>query len=60
MTMRPYLRSARWRCSPPPCGEGACPGLDPGSGVGVRESGARGLPPTPTLPRKGGGSELLR
>jgi len=42
------MRAPRRLYSPPPCGEG--------SGVGVHTKTARGVPPTPTLPRKGGGS----
>jgi hypothetical protein len=51
MSIRFEFAGAPLRRSPPPCGEG--------SGVGVRELSARCSPPTPTLPRKGGGSEML-
>ncbi|ABD09300.1 ATP dependent DNA ligase [Rhodopseudomonas palustris HaA2] len=43
--------------SPPPCGEGACPGLDPGSGVGVDNGSFSSAHPHPTpLPQAGEGA----
>ncbi|MBI5129087.1 MAG: ATP-dependent DNA ligase [Rhodopseudomonas palustris] len=43
--------------SPPPCGEGACPGLDPGSGVGVHNgSPSSGRPHPNPLPQAGEGA----
>jgi tRNA pseudouridine32 synthase/23S rRNA pseudouridine746 synthase len=47
--------------SPPPCEEGACPGLDPGSGVGVPRSEAPVVDPPPQpSPARGEGARADR
>ncbi len=47
--------------SPPPCGEGACPGLDPGSGVGVHNGTLSSWHPLPQpSPARGEGARRAR
>ncbi|KIZ34024.1 cisplatin damage response ATP-dependent DNA ligase, partial [Rhodopseudomonas palustris] len=47
--------------SPPPCGEGACPGLDPGAGVGVATTAApAAYPPPQPSPARGEGAGPAR